>query len=258
MPITPPVPLLAADSAAVDALAPSPNHGPRPGDRPPDLLLLHYTGMRSGNEALERLTDPEAEVSAHYLVLEGGRVLQLVPERRRAWHAGAGAWAGDVDINSCSVGIEIAHPGHAGGLPPYPPVQIEAVTRLCADIVRRNAIRPERVLGHSDVAPDRKEDPGELFPWAGLHARGIGHWVEPSRLTPGPAFASGDRGAEVAEFQRLLGRYGYAVDPTGTFDRATEAVVVAFQRHFRPARLDGVADVSTRTTLDALIAALPG
>lgn len=242
----------------MDLVRASPNHGARRDERLPDMLLLHYTGMRSASEALDRLVDPSSQVSAHYLVVEDGTVMQLVPEARRAWHAGAGAWHGERDINSCSIGIEIAHPGHDGGLPPYPAGQIEAVIGLCRDIVARHAIRPERVLGHSDVAPDRKEDPGELFPWAELHAVGVGHWVAPAPIEAGPALAFGDRGPAVDDLQRRLSAYGYAIDPTGIVDRPTVSVVTAFQRHFRPARTDGRPDHSTVETLHRLIAALPG
>ncbi len=245
------------DSPVAAEVHPSPNHGPRRDGRQPDMLLLHYTGMASAATALARLCDPLAEVSAHYLVLETGRVLQLIPEARRAWHAGAGAWGPDRDINACSIGIEIAHPGHAGGLPPYPDAQIDGVIRLARDIVDRLAIRPERVLGHSDVSPDRKEDPGELFPWERLHRAGIGHWVAPADDLPGPALREGLSGPPVEALQRMLALYGYVLEPTGVFDAATTAVVSAFQRHFRPRRLDGVADLSTVETLRTLIATQP-
>lgn len=221
------------------------------------MLVLHYTGMASGEAALRRLCDPAAEVSAHYVVLEDGRVSQLVPEDRRAWHAGAGAWAGERDLNSCSIGIEIAHPGHAGGLPPYPAGQVAAVIRLARDIVARRAIPAWRVLGHSDVAPARKEDPGELFPWDTLHAAGIGHWVQPVAIADGPLLAAGDRGPPVERLQGTLAGYGYDCPATGLYDEATMSVVTAFQRHFRPERVDGIADRSTVETLHALLAALP-
>lgn len=245
---------LVADSPIVTAIAPSPNHGERRGGRP-DMLLLHYTGMSDGAHALARLRDPAAEVSCHYLVHEDGRVSQLVAEDRRAWHAGVGSWAGDDDVNSRSIGIEIQNAGHPGGLPPYPVRQVEAVIRLSADICRRRSIRPDRVLAHSDVAPGRKEDPGELFPWDRLHAAGIGHWVRPAPLAAGPAPA--DRGAAVEEMQRRLALYGYALEPTGVFDEATALVVTAFQRHFRPERVDGRADLSTLATLDELLRTRP-
>ena len=236
---------------------PSPNHGERRNGRTPDSILLHYTGMPTAEGALARLCDPAAEVSSHYLVMEDGRVLQLAPEARRAWHAGAGRWKEDSDLNSCSIGIEIVNQGHDGDLPPYPPAQIEAVIDLCADIIARHAMAPERVLAHSDIAPGRKRDPGEHFPWAALHARGIGHWVPPVAISGGRFLSPGEAGQPVEALQAMLGLYGYPCPQTGLYDRETEAVVAAFQRRFRPARVDGIADASTITTLRDLIAALP-
>ena len=248
---------LVADSALAAEVRPSPNHGERRGGRRPDMLILHYTGMATAAGALARLCDPTSHVSSHYLVFEDGRIVQLVPEARRAWHAGAGAWAGEEEVNSCSIGIEIAHPGHDGGLPPYPARQIEAVTALSRDIASRWSIRPERVLGHSDIAPDRKEDPGENFPWAALHAAGIGHWVEPAPLVEGRVFAAGDQGPSIEALQAMFALYGYPIDLGGVFDATTAAVVTAFQRHFRQERVDGRADLSTIATLRALLRALP-
>ena len=246
-----------ADSPAVADVLPSPNRGPRIG-LAADMLILHYTGMPTAEGALARLRDPAAEVSAHYLVFEDGRVAQLVPEAERAWHAGRGAWAGITDINSRSIGIEIVHPGHDGGLPPYPDGQIAAVIGLCADILARTAIPAARVLAHSDVAPARKEDPGENFPWDRLAAAGIGHWVAPAPIRDGRFFARGEAGDPIAALQAMFALYGYDQPVTGRFDEGMEAVVTAFQRHFRPERVDGVADSSTITTLRDLIAALPG
>jgi N-acetylmuramoyl-L-alanine amidase len=235
---------------------PSPNHGERKCG-PTDILLLHYTGMPDADEALARLCDPRSEVSSHYLVFEDGRIAALVPEERRAWHAGASRWCGEGDINSRSIGIEIANPGHPAGLPAFPDAQIEALTELCHGIVGRHPIPAHRVLAHSDVASGRKVDPGERFPWARLAAAGIGHFVEPAPLRDGPSLAPGDSGEAVESLQALLALYGYGLDMTGTFDRRTETVVAAFQRHFRQARVDGVADTSTIDTLRALLTALP-
>ncbi|GJE54197.1 MULTISPECIES: N-acetylmuramoyl-L-alanine amidase [Methylobacterium] len=245
-----------ADSPLVARVAPSPNHGERAGG-PPDMLILHYTGMATAEVALERLCDAAAQVSAHYFVFEDGRIVQLVPERRRAWHAGLGCWGPERDINSRSIGIEIAHPGHVGGLPPYPDAQIDAVVALSRDILDRHAIPAVRVLAHSDVAPERKEDPGENFPWDRLAAAGIGHRVPPAPIRDGRFFAPGDSGEPIEALQAMFALYGYDQPVTGVFDARTLAVVTAFQRHFRQARVDGVADASTITTLRDLIAAQP-
>jgi len=233
----------------------SPNHGARNGVAP-DMLLLHYTGMPDAAEALRRLCDPAAQVSAHYLVFEDGRVVQCVPEERRAWHAGVSLWEGITDINSHSIGIEIANPGHEHGYADFPPPQVEAVVALCRDILKRHSLAPHRVLAHSDVAPTRKDDPGEKFPWRVLHDAGVGLWVEPAPLDlAGDCLAPGDGGAAVSSLQAALHRYGYGIAANGLYDAVTEAVVRAFQRHFRPQRVDGRADLSTRQTLAKLLTA---
>jgi N-acetylmuramoyl-L-alanine amidase len=232
---------------------PSPNFGERKDGRRPDMLLLHYTGMMNATAALEHLRSPASQVSAHYFVFEDGRIIQLVPESKRAWHAGVAVWAGDDDINSCSIGIEIVNPGHDFGYPDFPKRQIAAVTALCRGILTRNVIAPTRVLAHSDVAPSRKQDPGEKFPWRTLHDSGVGHWVKPAKIIDGPLLALGDRGEAVASMQQSLSDYGYAIAVSGHYDSATHDVVTAFQRHFRPERVDGVSDVSTRTTLHDLL-----
>ncbi len=141
-----------------------------------DMLILHYTATRDADEAVRIMTDPKRAVSAHYLVCEDGRIIQLVDEKHRAWHAGQSFWQGCTDINSRSIGIEIQNLGHDGGCPPYPKAQMDAVRKLCKDIISRHPIPPENVLGHSDVAPDRKIDPGEHFPWQKLARAGIGRW----------------------------------------------------------------------------------
>ena len=238
------------DSCVVADVVPSPNHGERKDGRQPDMILLHYTGMLDANAALERLTSRTSQVSSHYLVFEDGRILQLVAESRRAHHAGASVWASDIDINSCSIGIEIANPGHEFGYPNFPLRQIAAVTALCRSIRTRFAVPPERVLAHSDVAPGRKQDPGEKFPWRTLHDSGVGHWVTPAPLTEnGGVLALGDRGDAVTALQTSLRDYGYGIALSGHYDSATHDVVMAFQRHFRQQRVDGVADHSTRKTL---------
>jgi N-acetylmuramoyl-L-alanine amidase len=242
------------DSPLVAEVRPSPNHEPRQGVARPDILLLHYTGMKTTQAALERLCDPGARVSSHYLVFEDGRVLQLVPEARRAFHAGESAWEGTTDINSRSIGIEIGNQGHDYGCPAFPEAQITAVTALCRDIVARWSIAPWHVLAHSDVAPLRKRDPGEVFPWPRLAAAGVGLWVEPAAVEDGRTLSAGEKGEEVARLQRKLAEYGYGITPSGQYDEATQEIVAAFQRHFRPARVDGIADISTIQTLHSLLA----
>lgn len=242
------------DSRVVAHVVPSPNHSERQGGRP-DMILLHYTGMRDADAALARLCDPQAKVSCHYLVFEDGRTVQLVPEARRAWHAGVSTWKGDTDINSRSIGIEIANPGHDFGYPEFPRAQVDAVVALCRDILARHAIPRERVLAHSDVAPDRKNDPGEKFPWRRLADAGVGLWVEPAPLADGRTLGPGANGAAVRDLQAALAEYGYGIRASGSYDEATRIVVAAFQRHFRPARIDGLADPSTVATLQALMAA---
>ncbi|MBN9031386.1 MAG: N-acetylmuramoyl-L-alanine amidase [Rhizobiales bacterium] len=242
---------------AAAMVQPSPNHGERADGRLPDMILLHYTGMGTADGALDWLCRDESQVSSHYFVHEDGRVLQLVPEARRAWHAGKSFWAGEVDINSLSIGIEIANAGHPGGLPDFPEAQITAVIALCRDIAVRRGIAPERILGHSDVAPVRKVDPGEKFPWDRLAAGGVGHWVEPAALGGGRFFQQGDSGKPVEALQSMLSLYGYGVEISGEYDAKTAGCVEAFQRHFRAARVDGIADVSTIDTLHRLLTALP-
>jgi N-acetylmuramoyl-L-alanine amidase len=243
------------DSSVVAEVVASPNQGERKDGRRPDMILLHYTGMANANEALARLTASASQVSAHYLVFEDGRIVQMVEESRRAWHAGAAFWAGETDINSCSIGIEIANPGHEFGYRDFPLRQIAAVTTLCRSILTRYAVPAIRVLAHSDVAPSRKQDPGEKFPWRTLHDSSVGHWVKPQALSQkGMVLTLGDRGDAVAAMQKSLAEYGYGVATNGDYDSTTHGVVAAFQRHFRPERVDGIADASTQQTLQDLLA----
>jgi N-acetylmuramoyl-L-alanine amidase len=230
--------------------APSPNFGPR--KAPPDKIVLHYTGMPTGQAALDRLRDPEAKVSAHYLVEEDGRIFTLVAEERRAWHAGVGSWRGDTDINASSVGIEIVNPGHEFGYRPFPDAQIAAVIDLVGDIRTRWMIEDRNIIAHSDLAPERKDDPGELFPWKRLAQAGHGLWFEPPSA-PGLPLAEGEEGAAVFALQAGLTRLGYDLPPSGRFDAQTTAVVRAFQRHWVQTRFDGVADGETRARLIALL-----
>jgi N-acetylmuramoyl-L-alanine amidase len=251
--------LFPPDSFIVAEVVPSPSHDERKHGRAPDMILLHYTGMPSGEAALQRLCSPDSKVSAHYVVFEDGRIVQCVPEERRAWHAGVSSWADETDINSCSIGIEIANPGHEFGYRNFPLRQVAAVISLCKSIVtRRGPISADRILAHSDVAPSRKQDPGEKFPWHLLSESGIGHWVRPAPLDlKGQSLKPGDSGDLVMRLQHALHAHGYAVEETGRYDEVTRDVVAAFQRHFRPARVDGIADASTLLTLRALIETRP-
>lgn len=235
----------------------SPNVDARHGNAAPSILLLHYTGMKSAEAARDWLCTPQSRVSCHYLVDEQGFITQMVDESLRAWHAGLSSWRGHSDINSLSIGIEIQNLGHNLGYSAFPPPQMKAVIGLCRDIVSRNAILPRHVLAHSDVAPQRKIDPGELFDWRMLHEHGIGHHVEPAEVSGGSFLQAGDSGQPVEALQAMLRLYGYGVVTTGEFDAMTTAAVRAFQRHFRPSRVDGVADPSTVATLHRLLLALP-
>ncbi|MCZ4279305.1 N-acetylmuramoyl-L-alanine amidase [Kiloniella laminariae] len=225
----------------------SPNFGPRPEGQRPDMLLLHYTGMQSGAAALERLCDPAAQVSAHYLIEENGTIFQLVDETQRAWHAGLSCWGDNRDINSCSIGIEIVNPGHEWGYRAFPDAQMISVIQLCQNILARHAIPAERILGHSDVAPLRKEDPGELFDWARLAHAGVGLWPETTDITQ-----------DVTEqtFLEALQRYGYDVDLAGLEEEKNRAAIIAFQRHFRPAKFDGLIDRESCRILGSLLSRL--
>jgi N-acetylmuramoyl-L-alanine amidase len=247
-----------ADTPLVYTLAASPNVGARRNGGRPSILLLHYTGVATMAKAVDWLTRAGSGVSCHYGVDEAGRITQMVPEALRAWHAGEALWAGESDINSASIGIEVHNPGHELGYPDFPEAQLAAVEALCLDIIARHGIRPERVLAHSDVAPARKKDPGEKFPWMRLAGAGVGHWVAPVPLMAAQTgLGAGVAGPLVAEVQLRLRRYGYGIEPTGVVDAKTEFVVTAFQRHFRPECVDGRIDQSSIDTLERLIAALP-
>lgn len=235
----------------------SPNFGPRNEGFRPDMIVLHYTGMQSGKAAESWLCNQESQVSSHYLVHEDGHVVQMVRESDRAWHAGKSSWLGTTDINSSSIGIEIVNPGHEFGYVDFPACQMDVVIALCRDITDRHTIAPERLLGHSDVAPGRKVDPGEKFCWQQLADAGLGHFVAPTPIRKGPTLRLGDKRRDVQSVQSMLSLYGYSVEITGVYDERTTTVVAAFQRHFRPARVDGLADPSTRDTLQRLLEALP-
>lgn len=261
---TPPSPAPASatpDSPLAQRVYPSPNHGERRGVSAPDSIILHYTGMPTASEALFWLANPVSQVSAHYFVFEDGRIFQMVPESRRAWHAGLCIWHGEGDMNSRSIGIEIANKGHdlsktppePWQYPDFPEAQISAVITLVKDIATRWRIEPARILAHSDIAPGRKVDPGERFPWARLAEAGVGLWVAtPDVPETAPTFRPGDEGMPVKAMQAMFARFGYGIELTGVFDQRTEDVVAAFQRHWRQNRVDGVADGETLARLMAL------
>ncbi len=229
---------------------PSPNFDAR--QAPPDMVLLHYTGMQTGEAALARLRDREAKVSAHYLIDEDGRLFGLVAEARRAWHAGLSFWRGERDINAVSIGVELVNPGHEFGYRDFPDVQIETLIALLGEVRGRWDIPDARVLGHSDVAPDRKQDPGERFPWKRLAEAGHGLWVEPP-ASPGAPLGLGEEGTGVFALQAGLSRLGYDCAPSGHYEPRTATVIAAFQRHWRPAGVDGIADGETRARLVHLL-----
>ncbi|MGC6512010.1 MAG: N-acetylmuramoyl-L-alanine amidase [Parvibaculales bacterium] len=227
---------------------PSPNFNDRPHGVAVDMVVLHYTNMVDADAALARLCDPAAEVSAHYLIDEAGKIFALVAEDKRAWHAGVAFWQGERDINGCSIGIELAHPGHLndGTCAPFPHNQMTGLVGLLADISSRHNIPPARFLGHSDVAPARKIDPGEMFDWDWLAAQGFGLVSQ-----------AGDDGGEMlaaADLQAALAQFGYEIHQTGRLDDMTRKVVTAFQRHHRRTGVDGVADADTCARLLDLLA----
>jgi len=215
---------------------PSPNFDER--DQPVSIVVLHYTGMEDGPSAIQRLCDPEAHVSCHYLIAEDGAVLRMVPEDKRAWHAGQSYWRGMHRLNGASIGIEIVNPGHEHGYRPFPAPQMNALLPLLADIVRRHQIPKANVVGHSDIAPARKQDPGELFDWALLAKHGLAV-ARPTRDLVDPVWTDGG-------FLLALERYGYDV-------RDAQAAVLAFQRRFRPELLDGIIDGECRAILLQLL-----
>lgn len=244
-----------ADSLCVHRIHPAANFEERVCGAPPRLLILHYTGMASCEKAIDWLARPESKVSCHYVVDLDGETTQMVAEDKRAWHAGASYWRGITDVNSASIGIEIHNPGHDEGYPDFPGPQMDAVRQLASDICQRWRISPEGVLAHSDIAPSRKMDPGEKFDWRGLAMTGVGLWVEPAPVSPLIGAVSEAIGeTEIARAQRLLFEFGYGIAVTGRNDAASRTVVTAFQRHFRPERIDGLIDASTLITAERLVA----
>ena len=221
----------------------SPNHDGRGNLARIDMLVLYYTGMQCAEAAIERLCDPGARVSAHYLVEENGTIWRLVPDSRRAFHAGVSCWEGEAGLNAVSLGIEIVNPGHEWGYRPFPAAQMDSVERLCRDLITRHPIPPHRVVGHSDIAPDRKADPGELFDWRGLARAGIGIW--PTAKPPCPSLEK-SRAQCLAD----LAAIGYC-----EARELEQPVLTAFQRRFRPGCCDGRLDIGTAARIAEVRAA---
>lgn len=230
---------------------PSPNKDDRPAPRI-DSIILHYTGMPDTASALARLCDPAAKVSAHYLIDEDGETRQLVNDAQRAWHAGQSFWRGQTRLNDTLLGIELVNPGHEFGYRPFPPSQIAACVRLCRDLVAKHGIAPESILAHSDIAPDRKQDPGELFPWQELAQRGLGLWLPPPATHNKPVLAN-----VLTQARACLRRIGYDCAATGDYDREFRLCLLAFQRHWHSENLSGLPDASTLARLDAYAAVRP-
>lgn len=238
---------------------PSPNHDAR--TLPLTHVILHYTDMADGAAALDRLCDPQAKVSAHYFIRRDGGCVQLVDDARRAWHAGVSFWRGVRDMNSASIGIELDHDGHApdGRMAAFPEVQMQALLDLLAEVTARHDLDRRCVLGHSDIAPGRKIDPGEAFDWRRLAAAGYGIWPDAVPVEPVPALTVGQADKAVLPLQKALAGIGYEISADSLFGVQTEAVIAAFQRHFRPSQVDGQADAETQTLIYAVCrAALAG
>ncbi len=229
---------------------PSPNHDARPAGTPIDILVLHYTGMVSAQAALDRLRDPVAHVSSHYVVEEDGKIWAMVDERRRAFHAGASFWRGHTGLNDRSIGIEIVNPGHEFGYRDFPVLQLAVVCDLCLSILSRHPIPPRNVVAHSDIAPDRKQDPGEKFDFEGLARNGVGLW--PAGVPDRGTGETVRDAASLREVRAGLGVIGYRVAPEGGLDPALSSVLRAFQRHWRPEAVTGQADAGTLTRLLAV------
>lgn len=226
---------------------PSPNQDDRPQGTRIDVLILHYTGMKTAREAIDRLRDPDSRVSSHYVVDEDGTAFRLVAEQRRAWHAGVSYWRGATELNSSSIGVEIVNPGHEWGYRDFPVLQVAAVCDLCLAILARHRIPARNVVAHSDVAPERKQDPGERFDWEQLAMNGVGLWPEGA-----PDLGTGDAirdAASLRDVRRALGDIGYRVAPEGPLDPALATVLRAFQRHWRPEAVTGQADAGTLARL---------
>jgi N-acetylmuramoyl-L-alanine amidase len=229
----------------------SPNFDTRHGQAV-DMLVLHYTDMRSTDEAVARLCDAEAKVSAHYVVSEKGDVIALVDEKERAWHAGEAFWRGMSNINARSIGIEMANPGHTNGYVHFPEAQMQSVIALCKEIMVRHEIPARNIVGHSDVAFLRKMDPGELFNWSRLARAGVGLFPFHAKPMVGSEQVRGDNGKKVIRLQTALSNWGYGLKLDGDYGVKTEQCVIAFQRHYRPDNIDGAWDDECAGLLAAL------
>jgi N-acetylmuramoyl-L-alanine amidase len=236
-------------SGLVDRTQVSPNHEPRFGVNAPSLLILHYTGMATAQASVDWLCNPVSKVSCHYLIDTDGSIIQMVSEDRRAWHAGTSSWHGVIDINSASIGIEIQNHGHGGGSPAFPDAQMQRVAALSLDIMQRHNMAPHQVLAHSDVAPGRKIDPGEVFDWHDLAKRGVGQMIS----------ASNNAGAatDIRNVQINLKAIGYGLDISGELDHRTRIVVEAFQRRYRRNCVDGIIDYETSDLILRLLSIRP-
>lgn len=234
---------------------PSPNFNERPEHIVPNVLVLHYTGMKTAEDALNRMCDPQAEVSAHYMINENGDIYQLVDESMRAWHAGISCWRGRASVNDVSIGIEIVNPGHEHGYREFPDAQMQAVIELAGDIKQRHDIENRNIVGHSDIAPRRKQDPGELFNWKLLAEHNIGLWPKkkhvfrPKKILIKPQ----EESSNVAHVQGMLADYGYHIRMDGYFGEKTHDVITAFKRHFAQTNVDDVWDNRTNSVMRQLL-----
>lgn len=233
----------------------TPNFNERPEGAIIDILVMHYTGMQSAEAALNHMCNPEAQVSAHYMVYEDGRIINLVPEEKRAWHAGISCWHGVSSLNDTSIGIEIVNPGHEFGYRPFPEMQMGAVKELAKDIMQRRFIEPRNVVGHSDIAPLRKQDPGELFDWKWLAKDGVGLWPDVRKMWKSDAVLvePGIEGVDAARVQKMLSDYGYHIRVDGYYGPKTEEIIKAFKRHFVPEQLNIMWDKLAEERLKRLL-----
>lgn len=243
---------------------PSPSWNERPaGVQGIDTVIIHYTGMHTAGEALSRLCDEDIEVSAHFLIDEDGKTYQLVAPEQRAWHAGVSHWQGRDNMNHTSIGVELVNPGHEFGYRCFPDAQITALLKVLAHLKATFDIPQHRFLGHSDIAPDRKADPGELFPWGVLADAGFGIWLDKAdhanvRYDASTIAKKGMSGPEIAQLNEDLRLIGYNVDEGNAFTEQTLYGIKAFQRHWRQSSVTGILDVETSDTLKAVVKLMRG